>query len=357
MNHIFDFDTVGTLYVRRFGSYYISDCTSLSLGNHYEQHKFIYMKLNDLNIDSPRQTLDNKAYSYLAPSDPPQTVYVSSDSKYPRDILRKSYKITRDKDKADCIIIPYTKKELYLKCNMLVKRLLNNGVFLVNLRRINWEDKWDQMYDVNKVIQEIKEGFPNEELEFFYDKSLEPFSVYFVPDIPEYKEILTGDLKGKYYWDTGVVCEASTEISVETLSVWKCIKERNLFEKAVLNSDWQKYPFTLSMFIFNEKYWFGESASPAFKTVLEGINYKFLNKFPALEINTKITPEDWNLCQEWIFSRLGIDGNFGYISQENFDELAKSYKSILKTRIAVGKNLIKEDMTTMNLADKLRNEK
>lgn len=292
------------------------------------------------------------------------TVYVSPKSRIPRDLIRKTHKITLSPDKADAVIIPKPKEEVYLTYNFLVKSQASDNLYVCSFRK-NYVCTEDEEYkldctEIAKLKQAIEQavlcvdnqaGITKDWLRWIYDESGKQRKVYFIPKIQEYHELLNCVYPGtRYVYDTDFPLQGSNIISIETLDVWSRYSDdrdsRALLEKVILASNWEQYPYTICTFLRCSKRIIATyPQSEQFKYLLRTIMYNDgrFNRF-----NRPVTPDDWNLSQRYKMHVLGVsEDNGGFIEQKHL--IDNDIMDYVRYKVAVKPLFINETMTLNNL--------
>jgi hypothetical protein len=89
--------------------------------------------------------------------------------------------------------------------------------------------------------------------------------------------------------------------------------------------------------------------------IKESIHFESLNESNGSLPNYAIQPDDWNMLQSWIFAVTGVEGDKGYITLENFDDLNVIYRNFLLKRVAVSKDIISDPTDLANKLTFLKN--
>jgi hypothetical protein len=320
----------------------------------YTTGKDLYVSDNDWN--KPHRMIESNSWVHISANNAPK-LFISSACKLPRDLVRNSgYQITRDKDKADFIIIPNCNaaKIATYKYNLAFKRDGSDDINLIVINRTDGGNKFSED-DVNIILNNVKDN--EGDVEFFYRNNLEPFYCSFLPKCDEYVEIYENILSNKstlkYVRDNMMQLTGSNTISIETLEVWSRIGDRQVLEKSVINSDWSKYPCTMAVFLAAEQSIYCNYASGQWKWLLNQIEYSKFDTYRSLD-DRVITPEDWNMLQKWIMYKLGLPENGGYLNL-NISNIDPNYRPFIRTRVCCMPYKISEEMTFDNIAAAAQN--
>lgn len=256
-------------------------------------------------------------------------VFVSQKCTFPRDILRNSgYKITYSKDNANFIIIPNVKSVYRLDVPIVIFNRDTGDLCVVDVEnRKPYGNTHDFNNDDNKRITEALgkiDGFTSGNVEVVkYVSFTLPMRVEFIPYAEEYEELLSGKYvmgaPSKYVLESNVVTIPQTKIDPDALNIWHACPDANILEKMVMQSDYDKYPFTVYMAVeSNGKFYRPQSA--AFTTIFNEIENR-ANHEP-------ISPEDFDMFQRWMMSKFGVSENGGVVSIDKFNAITSSFSSI-----------------------------
>lgn len=334
-------------------------CEQYDVSQYYTRGKIAYLRAADHSTAADHIERRSSFYK-IKPGGNVKTIYVSSHSKYPRDILRKSYAITRNPDSADAYVVPHPKTCPLDTCSFAV--LHDKTLYMCYIRfRFKSFKSFDEVFNTETEPQN-REAIFNciadylscgcKDMEVYLDKSLNNSSITidFLQNFPEYIDMLSQNAKYKYVFDSDILVETDNKISIDTLDIWKKYphSDYKILEKQILNSDWQKYPFTLAAFLEYEcgdcaEYYFGEQG----KMVLDMIGYERItrerNQIP-------ISPEDWSMFQKRVLHLAGIDNEeHGFISPETFSKLPKFYVDKLRMKICIGTTPVNHEAYLQNL--------
>lgn len=313
---------------------------------------------------------DTSAGSYLQNTIKSATkLFVASECKTGRDTFRNSnYSITRDKTKADIIVVPdiIPRSYLSLDCNLVAHDEKEEKLYLVTITKYGFE----YGMDIKKDEIEIAKSFIESSMKLTVDDSaLNKLKVWFLPKCEEVVDILSNNkLNVPYIQESKVPINPSTIISPETLVLWENIEDENLLVRTICTSDWQKYPVTLLALLFafrNKTNWYNV-ATGDFRRILKAIGYEYdwrehwryeEDDSDALRIfkNKRFTMDDYGMFQKYIYCRFGVDENGGFISGNQWESLPRCIRILLPRRIAVKRISLPAAMTCdelINLASK-----
>ena len=318
-----------------------------------KKNNVIYFSSMSGSNDSPEQIIqDNTLFRNITSG---STLYVSKSSKLPRDLIRNSgYKITLSPEKADYIIIPKPVKELSPeKYNIIIRDTVSEEVFICGIRNMCLSLKLPVEKYVEKLAFDRKRSVAD--FEYYSPSSVADteFYVCFTQDVPEFIDILRGNTSGKdYVFDTDLPLIPSSNMSVETMDLWARLlqNDQNIFEKAVINSDANKYPFTLHIFLNYDKdvryhYW-----GQQFRDYLRRLGiYEGFDGYRTIE------PHDVELVQKWIMKRMGADEDGGIVNFEMYNNMPYQICGMIRKRFVVKPVKVSGPITYTNLISQAKN--
>lgn len=270
----------------------------------------------------------------------PQTLFVSSEARLSRDALRiAGYKITYNRDNADTVILtdryldgsyPYGLSNYY-NYQILVKD--NAGVvymFKVDASLIDQGPGYIAPEVTEKCIEKIRKYFSDCVEILDYNNSLNSYYMYFMRDLPEYRDIILNKMDKPCAFEGDVNIDTDVKINVDTLQIWKGCKP-HVVEKQILQSNWQDYPFTLSVFIYYYQRELAGSTNANMKMIIDSINYSGSN--PTNSYSGIITPKDWDMTQRFMYSLMQVPEEGGWITANNYDNCFFA-RDLCKMRVA-----------------------
>lgn len=301
--------------------------------------KVAYFPL-DSDTEPPEVIINKADLSKLCYPKTGKTLYVCSESKVPRALLRNSdYKITINRDNADYVVIPYQDSEEIASREQNITLVVEKNDF-THIYYFSLELSYRRDADSvdSALIEKIKKAIldrvsPDTDATatFCYIGNLKKASIYFVKKCKELEEILTDKLSdpetGRKIFnpvlDINLKIEATNDINLEMLQIWSKMDDKNLLCKHIINSKWQDYPCTVSAFVEEASisYWGGEQM----RYVLKSIDFDYYRRNHAFRPNQEIQPEDWNLLQDWIMVQHGFgpDGGFKVRRAEGIGRLVR----------------------------------
>jgi len=281
----------------------------------------------DSNTESPEALINKKDKSNICYPKTGKTLYVCSESKVPRAILRNSdYKITINRENADFVVIPYQASEEISSREQNITLVVEKNDF-THIYYFELELSYRRNADsvdaalIEQIKKKILERIEVEEgatATFYFIGNLQKSKIYFVRKCQELEEILTDEitdsetkrLKFNPLLDINLKIDAINEINLEMLQIWSKMDDRIMLCKHIINSDWQKYPCTIAAFVEDRNLQW--SGGEQMKYVLRSIDFEYYRYNNTFKPNQEIQPDDWNLLQDWIMLKngLGSDGGF-----------------------------------------------
>ena len=203
---------------------------------------------------------------------------------------------------------------------------------------------------LDAVTEYFKYDCPSATFENIYipkdmDADREQKSVFFIPDVQEYEELLLGTQSPiPYLYETRLDYTPVTTITPELLWIWRREDKDELVVKNMMNTDWGKYPFTITMFSICK---FGRHPVSKFigssriiadtlglADAYDNLVYGGQKKNGSLY---EISPEDMKMLQDWIFKELGIEGDSGFVTNQQINQLPTELRKYLLKKQAVRK--------------------
>jgi len=312
-----------------------------------------------LNDDYPQNIISETVYYNECEPGDYNSVFISSKSKLSRDVVRRSYKITRNPDTIDCVtVIPNKYSGTFTKYNLA---LINKTSQIITLYKFNKQYLDDKDTFPDNVIEDIKTFIEtlekrknaNAELEFICAAGGLMNDVSFMFKCDEYKDIILNTYPNReYVLDTEVVYDPVPIIDVDTLEMWKNMPA-DLLYKSVASSDWKDYPLTLCVFFQKEKSNLLYKIDPAFTLVYSGIGLDvFSNRRGSAEeylANRNITAKDWNMLQKWILHSYNLPETGGFIDYEPNEYCDLEYFKFIQNKIALKPMYLQETINGQNL--------
>lgn len=272
---------------------------------------------------------------------PGDTLFLSPKSLLPRDHVRNSgYKITIKMDNPDATVVVPPLKTIPSDRSASILASCKDALLLCDLEQDYITEDDNDVIDPD--IMEKAIGLINDWCQVNYSanadiiatasKFKEYKTISFVPNVPEYKDILLDTYPGKQYTtDDDVPLVPNATVSVETLEIWKRLTNNNILETSILQSDATEYPLTMAMFLEQEHCCCKYGCSDKFKHFLTKIGFEDHYGRERLVV----TPKDWNMLQKWLMHNLNVDENGGYIPTESLGALDRDYQPFVRRRYVV----------------------
>ena len=300
------------------------------------------------------------------------SMFITPKCKTPRELLRKSYKIVLDRSKADYVVVPDIVKNIVGDTGRMFLQLdfdkdskhhmhlliadvayqFNNATLIVKNRTT--EAVFDAIKAHFKKLFSNVQNFSCQKLwsidfEKYSDKNVyQPDSsvnvIYYVQDVPEFEDILLGNNPlTTYVYETSVMYDAPTKITPEALWIWnKMDKDDKVLQRTIASSNWREYPYTMAMFIIDKfgSYYNVSSLEGPLQAMWNQLNVRKVYEQIAwnrVSANNIISSKDFNMMQDWMFKELGIDGDKGVVTKEDFMKLPDMLRKFAVTRYAIRK--------------------
>ena len=264
-------------------------------------------------------------------------LYVSSKARISRDTLRNSgYQIVRSPESADYIVIPDVLRDFYaeLKYNILGYQETADTLYALQWKK----HPYSKTKSITEQDIESVESYLQVRGIDILDMSNEEKSVTFLPKVEEFFSLLNNEFPQKRYIQESMVpVDCPTDINIETLSIWKRMKDLDMLAKAICTSNWQQYPFTVLALLHIEK----ETNNMRiyggmdFKRILDNLHYDYYESLDSIMKGETIAPEDWNMWQSFLFHELGLPETGGLLSEEEFNKIPSFDQDLLRKRIAI----------------------
>ncbi len=278
-------------------------------------------------------------------------VFVTPEVRTARDIIRKSYQIVRDPERADAVVIP-DEFDIYSQtCRIVVKNEDRNDLYLLDIMKrsqVHQEYLIDIEAHKDIILNWLNGQFCGNRISIYHEDKLEPFSVQFVHKVNEYENILNNTYPSrKYILETALDLSAATTISPETLLIWLKMDDLDLFQKSVSMSDWKKYPHTINFLLEKKGIWYC-GYKRDFQLIIDAIRF-YDYKYNENYNDVIIEPDDWNMLQKFLMhiNRVDVDKG-GFVKTEDRIYSNENLKYARK-RICIAPLLIDHPMTFRNL--------
>lgn len=283
-----------------------------------------------------------------ARADVGKKVFVDPSCHIRRDLVRRNFKITRDKDSADYILFPDTPPDPKYGTSQVVVYGPDETFVSVEIKSpiIN-----DEMW--NMLLMTLTANYGSGSL--LYTNRNSPFTYWFLPYYEIYIDILTEKDcdKRRKYLNEYKIPYGEVKLTPEALMMWRNIKNSSMLASEIKQTDWRNYPFTLSCFLIIEadKYNVMHHTMNEIRYSLpvnftDAYNRRGNYSFADFD-NKYIAPEDWNLMQEYLLMRLGVSKDGGFVSIP--PDFPYEYRQLLRQRLAVAPLYLKEGAVGHNL--------
>ena len=282
-------------------------------------------------------------------------IYVDPKCRTPRDLFRQSkYKIVRNPDDADVYVVPSIKdRYFYMTFNVAAQKDDKLYLFNVVYNRNQIGNSQDERID-EAHCESLRNKLDECGMQILTEDPNCKRYCYFLPRYDIYKEVLCNERPDRAYCqETFLHIDYPTTINLETLLLWSkySVKDTEALRKAILVSNWRDYPYTLLTFIEKTYNDLAYNPDPQFKLVLDTIGYDCYNCFTEECSGKIISPEDWNLAQEFFLVRVGLPKEGGYVSLDDYR--SSDYDDLVRTKIVVAPLKIDKPMLYDDLHEML----
>ena len=302
--------------------------------------------------------INSESYTNLWPTSRGRTIFVSSESTLPRDAIRNSgYKITRNIENADYVIVPIPKDYSEYAFNIMAV-YEEDGKSVACIYTLNWH--MNGLYPMNDAtLKHVKELIVKDlevgadKIEFVCTDNLRKRTIWFLSKCEEHEMIAIGKpIMGEWISEDRVELKPSINISVDTLITWAASDSDDLLRKAIMQSDWKKYPFTVCSFLAAEKQYI-DRGNGYFRDILGAIHF---NEFNENKIMTDVTisPEDYQMAATWAMYQLGVKEN-GMTTKTLNNRQKAIYSMFLAQRTIVRPIPMQSEMSFDNIINSVKN--
>lgn len=304
-------------------------------------------------------------------------IYMSSKCLTPRDLVRKSYKIVRDKEKADAVYVPNRLSDC---CSETVAGIvvetdpINGKKTLYLIDFVSYPDATKATFvpvttsDIlNKIAQEDAINAADLSVVWLPDLSnvkraneIAFKNIYFIPDVPEYEEMLTAtsDLPVPYVSEYALDYEPVSRITPESLYIWKRIEDKSLFERTIAGSNWKEYPITIAVLLAIRYPMYSRNYSDMQGPIKPVVRTLWVDDLVervegTVRANIEVSEKDMNMLQDWIFKELGLEGKTnGLIDIAQYKKLPDIMRQFVRRKLAVSKISVKQSAVLETLKQK-----
>ena len=283
-------------------------------------------------------------------------LFISPQSNLPRDLIRNSqYKIVRDIDEATCVVIPAPSKYAAYEYNIIAAYDSGDSAAILSINKQSADAVTIEDDDIERIKGLIIKALnvPKDDVSFFYSGKLDVAKMWMMPKCKEYELLAKGD-NHRFTIDSYVNLIPQYSMSVETLITWRSCSDMDLLRKMIIQSDWRKFPLTVSTFLVSEKPYIESCASPYFKDVLGQMHY---NECKYLQNMTDciVTPEDYALCCQWISYLMENNGDITNKDKTPLECLSPMYQKLVAKKTFIKPIQMDGPMTFSNIMLSIQN--
>lgn len=318
-----------------------------STNRYYGKDAYVSDCYDDDNPIPKIKEAANRFFNYGIPGN--SKIFISKSSNFPRALLRNTgYSITINKEKADYIVIPDIYKDEKIKSKYNLIAVHDDILWLIRVsidENLNKDDE-TIIKDVLAAVSNHIHDYENK-ARFYFRNRFSSSVVYFLKKCDEYIDILNTEpcLQGKYCFDDKLDFDPITTVTPESLEILYRCNDKTIFEKSIVGTEWNKYPLTFCLMFYLKSVRRSYnicSGSPAIQLIRKTISYDDFDSDGYGSAKT-ISKEDWNMSQQWMMLRLGLDPeNGGFMSNDNNDySLIYNY---LRHAIAIKPKFIDKDV-------------
>ena len=275
-------------------------------------------------------------------------IWVHPKARVSRDLIRKSgYAITRDKDKAQFIVLPEPDYNEFRDISYNIACLCGSTPYFFTTYDVYNRDVPDSKFEDAK--ERIKQYLGGDIL--FLCEDMSHKKACFIPALEEYANLLNDVYKDKIaVFDTKIQLTPNVEISVETLDVWARMEDMNMLSRFICASNWKDYPLTLKLFLEKTHYSIKYQTNNNIKMIIRELGV-------GEETNDEImvTPKDYNMMMSWVFHLIGKPVGSTYITERDWNNIPGVYRKFLKKRVAISPVLIEDDTLCENIINLAKN--
>lgn len=277
-------------------------------------------------------------------------IWIHPKARVSRDLVRKSgYAITRDKDKAEFVVLPEPDYNEFCDISYNIACLCRDTPYFFTISDVyNREVPDDKFEDAKERIKQ----FFSEDVLFLCDDMSKKRACFF-PHLEEYADLLNDVYAEKaivVVFDTKIQLTPNVDISVETLDVWARLDDMNMLSRFICASDWEDYPLTLKLFLESTHFGIRYQTNNNIRMIV-----KELGIGETIENDVTVTPKDYNMMMSWVFHLIGKPVGSTYITEKDWDNIPGTYKKFLKKRVAISPVLIEDDTLCENIINMAKN--
>lgn len=286
--------------------------------------------------------------NYLA-GDP---VWVHPKTRLSRDLIRKSgYTITRDKDKAEYLIIPEPDYNQFSDITYNIACLDGDTPYFFSITDDYNREVPEEKFEMAK--DRIKGWLSNENVVFLCD-NMELKKACFFPAEDIYKQLIEhecDEVNGKTcIFDTKLKLMPNVDISVETLDVWARLDDINMLSRFVCASDWKEYPLTIKLFLEDNHYGIRYQTNNNIRMIC-----KELGIGERVKPDMVVTAKDYNMLMAYAYHLMGKPAGAVYVTENDWEYVPGSIRKLLKKRVAVAPVQIEQEEIYDNIINSAKN--
>lgn len=294
------------------------------------------------NINKPWTTFE--IYTEDTTVSPTDTIFISSESKISRDLVRNSgYKITIKEENADKVIVPVMYPTEAIDPNIVIRA--GEVIAFVYVRRRSdyctdpfTEEEWESVLDAAKDMVFKFQQAQNDPTPYIgFNEDHESFPVYFIRKVEQYKKLLKNPAWDRYITDVGFPITTSSTFSMEFLEMLLRYKDENIFNKLLIASDFIKYPLTTNVLLRKRGTANLFITETLRDTVLRPIDFEtyYYRSRKDWGRNRVISPEDWNLCQKFLMTHFNAPEEGGFVSDKDWIGFHNEYLQLVRAKVAI----------------------
>ena len=238
-------------------------------------------------------------------------LYVSPECSISRDILRNSgFKIVRNKEKASCVLLPpYGESASFTYNVCVIIDGKNVNLFNIDKKSNLTEERCDKILE---LIKGKYSSLDQSKIRYIFNPLLESANIYVVPKCENYIDLYTGSADDSFYgFEDCIELIPSIEVTPELFTIWDKCDELDVIACALANCDWQKYPVTLAMYLYENKQGIRHHANSSQSFILKCIGFYDLWRNGTMD--RIVEPEDWNMLQKCRLYSLGLPETGGLL--------------------------------------------
>lgn len=273
-------------------------------------------------------------------------LYICPECSIPRDLLRNSgYSITLSRNSADAVVVPdFWENTARLYFNVAAEQ--NGSLFLFTIARKY--DYYSKGIPENITFDTVKTFLAERGFSILGDCIGKDMTCDVVPHVNIYNDLIADPhLWLKCVTESNVERKPTIVICPDTLNIWLHMTDYAMMEQSIIGSDWGEYPTTLCLMLFL-KTGIYNAKTEKFRNLLRQIGYIETSSVMGLVKGRIIQPKDWNMMQDFMAMRLGIDSSGGYLPLSSMRKL-DVFQYLLRTAIAVKPKHIDRPMTFENI--------